>query len=153
MPRLSAAASASSCAGGSELRSCGAMSAKFREAAAANSRLSRRGAFCARCERVPGRRAHPGRGQAGGGWRGARLSGSSRQEAAGSAAGTRERLPARPPLPRATGHPALLWASLIPGVPAGAPPSTAVWRAGTLGNFPALGSSLWAETQHDRPGV
>lgn len=61
MPRLSAAASsASSCAGGSELRSCGAMSAKFREAAVTNSRLYRRGAFCARCERVRGRRAHPG---------------------------------------------------------------------------------------------
>lgn len=70
MPRLSAAASASSCAGGSELQSCGAMSAKFREAAVTNSRLSRRGAFCARCERVPGRRAHPGCGRAG--WRVAR---------------------------------------------------------------------------------
>lgn len=61
MPRLSAAASASSCAGGSELWSCGAMSAKFREAAVAYSPPSRRGAFCARCERFPGRRAHPGR--------------------------------------------------------------------------------------------
>lgn len=66
MPRLSAAASASSCAGGSELQSCGAMSANFREAAVTNSRLSRRGAFCARCERVPGRRAHPGCGRASG---------------------------------------------------------------------------------------
>lgn len=68
MPRLSAAASASSCAGGSELRSCGAMSAKFREAAAAYSPLSRRGAFRARCERVLGRRAHPGRAGERAGW-------------------------------------------------------------------------------------
>ncbi|KAL6066436.1 hypothetical protein STEG23_027428 [Scotinomys teguina] len=48
MPRLSAAASASSCARGSELRICGAMSAKFQVAVAGISLRSRRGAFCAR---------------------------------------------------------------------------------------------------------
>lgn len=147
MPRLSAAASASSCAGGSELRSCGAMSAKFREAAAAYTPRSRRGAFCARCERVPGRRAHPGLGGRTGGRAGGAERGSPRtprQEAADSAAGTRERLPARPRLPGATRRPALLRASLVPGAPAGAPRSGPRGGLGPSGTFPpwALRSGL-----------